>query len=91
MFIMKIEDYMIYIIETYINDIIEDLSINKELEDSKEETKKYENEIKALESLNIEDYNNILNDITENSDFVSILYDTLNKHIYSYIDSKELK
>lgn len=88
---MKIEDYMIYIIETYINDIIEDLSINKELEDSKEETKKYENEIKALESLNIEDYNNILNDITENSDFVSILYDTLNKHIYSYIDSKELK
>lgn len=87
---MKIEDYMIYIIETYIKDIIEDLSINKELEKSEEETKKYENEIKALEDLNIEDYNNILNDITENTDFVDTLYDTLNDYIYGYIDSKDL-
>ena len=88
---MKIEDYMIYIIERYITELIEELGLEINLEDSKEETKKYENEINALESLNIEDYNNILNDITENSNLVSILYDTLDKHIYSYIDSKELE
>ena len=87
---MKFEDYMIYIIENYVNNEIENLEdyIKQEEKLVYYDTSNDKEYLYFLDNLTIEDYNNILNDIIYNTNLADKIFDTIQEYLYKYKSEK---
>ena len=78
---MNIEDYMLYMLETYINNEIENLYLTIDLEKNEEIKKDLEKDIKMLENLSIEEKNKIAEKCVDD-ELKNKLYENMNYYLY---------
>lgn len=90
---MKFEDYMIYIIENYVNNEINCINEDIEIEKYKYhyDTRGQEEDLLFLEDLTIEDYNNIYREIEDNTDLIDTINETIQEYLYKYKNEKGAK
>lgn len=81
---MRFDDLMIYLIEDYVNNEIE--YIEGDLD--KEEQEKCKSDLEFLDNLSIDDYNNIYQNIQENTDLVDKINETIHEYLYQYKNEK---
>jgi len=81
---MRFDDLMIQLIENYVNNEIE--YIEGDL--NEEEQEKCKSDLEFLDSLTIDDYNNIYDNIQINSDLVDEINETIHEYLYQYKNEK---
>lgn len=78
---MKTEDYIIHIIECYVNNEIDYI-----YQDSTDLSKE---DLKFLENLTWNDYCNIFKNIEDNTDLMDTINETIHEYLYDYEKQKK--
>ena len=84
---MKFDDLMILLIKDYVNNEIEYIEDNL----SEEEQKKHKSDLEFLDSLTIDDYNDIYDNIRFNNDLITKIEETIHEYLYEYKNEKRGK
>lgn len=87
---MKIEDYMLYMVECYINNEIEYIQSQVDTRDMELHREDYKKDLEYLQSLTIDDLNEITR-LCFDDDIQQKLYDNINYYLYHYKYEKEGK
>lgn len=90
---MKIEDYFLRMVETYVYDEIDyicnEIEICKHNKNRKHEIESLEKDLKYLENLTINDMNKVVGDVLNESEFLGKINELI--HYYLYYYKKEIK